>query len=140
MLKKIKDLKVFIMYLISAGISFALDLMLFTLFSRILNLTIGDYSILVATIIARFISSFINYLLNRNKVFKNKKADLYDSNTLIKYYFLVVINLCISAILVYLIHKVILINPTIIKIPVDVVLFIINFFVQKYFIFKGSDL
>ncbi len=139
MLKKIKNLKIFLMYLISAGISFTLDLILFTLFSRLLNLTIGDYSILVATIIARIISSFVNYLLNRNKVFNNKKTNLYDSNSLIKYYFLVLINLCTSAILVYFIHKAILIDPTLIKIPVDVILFIINFFIQKYFIFKGSD-
>ncbi len=140
MIKRIKNLKVFLMYLISAGISFILDLVLFTLFSRMLNLTIGDYSILIATIIARIISSFINYLLNRNKVFKSKSKNLYDPSSLIKYYILVVINLFTSAILVFLIHKVIIINPTIIKIPVDIVLFVINFFIQKRFIFKGSDL
>ncbi len=140
MLKNIKDVKVFLMYLISAGISFTIDLILFTVFSRILSVTIGNYSILIATVIARIISSFINYLLNRNKVFMNKRNNIYDITTLIKYYILVIINLCTSAVLVYFIHEVIIVDPTIIKIPVDVILFIINFFIQKHLIFKGSDI
>ena len=60
----------FIKYIFSAGISFALDISLFTLFAYLLKFLIGSYAIIVATIFARIISSFINYHLNRNRVFK----------------------------------------------------------------------
>ena len=66
----IKNKMVFIKYLFSSGISFVLDLTLFTIFKFILKNNVGAY-ILLATIIARVISSFINYLLNRNAVFKS---------------------------------------------------------------------
>lgn len=143
MINKIKDILknqgVFIMYTVSAGISFVLDLTLFTIFARLLNPSIGDSSILLGTVIARIISSFINYLMNRNKVFNKNQSNLCDTKTLIKYYILVAIQLCVSALSVFLIHKVIKIDATLIKIPIDIIIFIINYFVQKYLIFKESD-
>lgn len=139
MINKIKSLinryKVFLKYFISAGIAFALDLILFSIFNR-LFLFLDDKSIIIATIIARVISSFINYLMNRNKVFGTNKAKLTDNKTLTYYYLLVVIQLSISALSVFIIHKFIKIDPTIIKIPVDIVIFIVNYFVQKNIIFK----
>ena len=69
-IKLIKQYQTFIKYMISAGISFILDLGLFTLFNILLKTNLSSKSILVATILARAISSFINYLLNRNRVFK----------------------------------------------------------------------
>lgn len=139
MLKKIKKYSVFFKYIISAGISFAIDLTLFKLFLMLLKLNVESYSIFLATFFARTSSSLINYLLNRNKVFKNKKSKSWDKTTLIKYTSLVIINMIASATSVNLIHSLVNLKPEIIKIPVDVTLFIINFFIQKYFIFKGSD-
>ena len=72
-MKKILDLikkyKVFLKYIVSAGISFVLDLSLFTVFSILLKGNKVVNYILIATILARIISSLINYLLNRNSVF-----------------------------------------------------------------------
>lgn len=130
---------VFIMYTISAGISFVLDLTLFTIFNKLLSPAMGESSILLSTLIARIISSFINYLMNRNKVFSNNSSNLYDAKTLIKYYILVAIQLCVSALSVYLIHQVVNTDATLIKIPVDIIIFIINYFIQKYLIFKESE-
>lgn len=135
--KLIKNYTTFIMYIFSAIISFVIDITLFTIFTKLLKSYIGDKSILIGTVGARIISSFINYLLNRNKVFKNNN-NLFDINTFIKYYTLVVIQLCTSAISVFLIYRLTKINETIIKIPVDTIIFIINYFVQKYLIFKES--
>ncbi len=132
----INKYQVFLKYFISAGIAFALDLTLFNIFNRLLSSLINDKSIIIATIMARVISSFINYLTNRNKVFGKEKNKLTDKKTLIYYYLLVVIQLCVSALSVFVIHKFIKIEPTIIKVPVDVVIFIVNFFVQKNIIFK----
>ena len=123
--------------MISAGISFILDLGLFTLFNILLKTNLSSKSILVATILARAISSFINYLLNRNRVFKQNEKGI-DKITLIKYYLLVVIQMCVSAISVYLLFNLTNINETIIKIPVEIILFMINYFVQKHFIFYNK--
>ncbi|MEG2376691.1 hypothetical protein, partial [Lactococcus sp.] len=60
-MNKIKELLTkkltFIKYIISAGISFALDMILFSIISKILMLHMGDLAILVGTVIARIISS-----------------------------------------------------------------------------------
>lgn len=136
-IKLIKQYQTFIKYMISAGISFILDLGLFTLFNILLKTNLSSKSILVATILARAISSFINYLLNRNRVFKQNEKGI-DKITLIKYYLLVVIQMCVSAISVYLLFNLTNINETIIKIPVEIILFMINYFVQKHFIFYNK--
>ena len=88
----------------------------------------------MATVLARIISSFINYLMNRNGVFK-KNTNKIDTTTLVKYYILVVIQMFVSASLVLGLYKVTNINETLIKIPVDIVIFLVNYFIQKHFIF-----
>lgn len=134
----IKKYIVFIKYIFSAGISFAIDLSLFTVFSFLLKQSIGNSAIFVATIIARIISSFINYLINRNTVFNNNGSGM-DKVTLIKYYTLVVIQMFVSATAVSTLYKAFSIYELFIKIPVEVILFLINYFVQKKFIFNTNQ-
>lgn len=140
-MKKILDLikkyKVFLKYIVSAGISFVLDLSFFTVFSILLKGNKVVNYILIATILARIISSLINYLLNRNSVFK-KNDKVMDANTLIKYYVLVVIQMFVSATLVALIYDATNIYETVIKIPIEIILFMVNYFVQKKFIFNDK--
>lgn len=126
----------FIKYIISAGISFLLDMTLFTILSKLLFNFLNDYSIIFATVIARIISSLVNYFLNRNKVFDNNKNNAMDKSTLLKYYLLVIIQMFVSAVSVWLIHNIIEIDATFIKVPVDILIFVINYFVQKKFVFK----
>ena len=132
MLKKLTDLikkyKTFLKYIFVAGLSFFIDIFFFTAFNSIVSL-----NIILATILARIISSFINYLLNREKVFKSKENKL---KTLISYYLLVVVQMFISAFLVDKLYSLLEINATIIKVPVEFILFMINYLVQKYLIFK----
>ena len=130
----VKKYSVFLKYVISAGISFILDLSLFTVFNILLKQSISDISIIMATVLARIISSFINYLMNRNGVFK-KNTNKIDTTTLVKYYILVVIQMFVSASLVLGLYKVTNINETLIKIPVDIIIFLVNYFIQKHFIF-----
>ncbi len=136
-LELIKKYKVFLKYIVSAGISFVLDLSLFTVFSILLKGNKVVNYILIATILARIISSLINYLLNRNSVFK-KNDKVMDANTLIKYYVLVVIQMFVSATLVSLIYDATNIYETVIKIPIEIILFMVNYFVQKKFIFNDK--
>lgn len=136
MINKIKQLlkkyETFIKYLFVAGISFIIDVCLFALFNSILNF---KTKIIIATIIARIISSLINYLLNNGIVFKSDEKKI---KTLVKYYILVVIQMFISAFLVDNIYNIININATFIKVPVEFILFICNYLIQKIFIFKKA--
>jgi len=135
-MKKLNNFNTFLKYIISALMSFIIDIGLFTFTSKLLENIINSYAIIMGTIIARVISSFINYLLNKNKVFEQKNGGILDKSSLFKYYTLVVIQMFVSAFSVWIIHEVINIDATIIKVPVDIVIFIVNYVIQKKFIFK----
>ena len=131
-IKKIyKKYETFLKYIFVAGISFVIDILFFNIFNNLISL-----SIIISTICARVISSFINYLLNRDKVFKSDEKKL---KTVIKYYILVIIQMSVSAIFVDNLYKLVKINPTIIKIPVEFTLFICNYIIQKVLIFKKGN-
>lgn len=136
MINKIKELikkySMFIKYIIVAGISFGIDISLFTIFNTVIGI-----KIIAATVGARIISSFINYLLNKDKVFKSEEN---TKSTIIKYYILVVIQMFTSAFLVNTLCNFIHINPTFIKIPVEFILFICNYLIQKLFIFNKREI
>lgn len=129
--KAYKKYETFLKYIFVAGISFVIDILFFNIFNNLISL-----SIIISTICARVISSFINYLLNRDKVFKSDENKL---KTVIKYYILVIIQMSVSALFVDNLYKLIKINPTIIKIPVEFTLFICNYIIQKVLIFKKGN-
>lgn len=118
--------KTFIKYIIGSISSFVIDILLFTLFNNIL-------SIVLSTIIARIISSVYNYIINSKMVFK--KA---NKLSLIKYIILVVIQMFASAYIVKFFSLIIKINTTLIKIVVDAIIFIVNYYIQKKFIFRSK--
>ena len=125
--KLIKKYETFLIYIFVAGISFGIDIIFFTVFNKFFN------NIIIATILARIISSFINYILNRDKVFKSTESKI---KTIIKYYILVVIQMCISACVVNKLYEIININATLIKVPIEFILFICNYIIQKLLIFN----
>ncbi len=126
----------FFKYIIVALISFLIDIGLFTVFLIIFKNTLGSYGIIIATIFARIISSMINYIINRNKVFNSSDSTKkIDSKTLIQYYTLVIVQMLVSSFLVFEIYNILKFNETIIKFCVDYVLFVINYFIQKKVIF-----
>lgn len=127
----IKKYEIFIKYILVAIISFLIDISIFTICNTLFNI-----KIVVATIIARVISSFINYLLNRDKVFKSDENKI---KTVIKYYLLVIVQMFASAFLVDNIYNLINVNASFIKIPVELFLFICNYLIQKIFIFKKTN-
>lgn len=115
-----------IKYTFSAGSSFAIDIALFTLFNYLLK------NILIATIIARVISSLYNYFINSKYVFEK-----YSKSSIVKYYILVVIQMFASGFSVTLLSNIFKsINDTVIKVFVDICIFIVNYIVQKEVVFK----
>lgn len=130
MKKWLKKYIVFLKYISVSIISFLIDILFFNLFIFIIK------SVFYATILARIISSFINYLLNKNAVFQNKDK---NKSAIIKYYMLVVFQMFVSAFVVDELYSILKINATLIKIPVELLLFICNYFIQKILIFKNRD-
>lgn len=124
-----KQVIIIFKYIMSSGLSFIIDISIFGLINTIFK------NIILATIIARIISSLVNYIINRNVVFK---SNLSRRKTIIQYYTLVLVQMLISAFSVDFIFSIIKFNPTIIKIMVDSIIFVANFLIQKYLIFKNS--
>ena len=93
--------------------------------------------IMLATYIARACSCLINFTLNKNIVFKGKGN---TGTQLIKYLALVVVSGTISGWAVtHLAALLPMIAPVIIKIPVEIILYLFNYSVQRAFIFKSKE-
>lgn len=121
--------KLFIKYILASISSFIVDILIFTLIlSFIKNIT---NAILISTIIARIISSLYNYLINSKLVFK--KMNKYS---LVKYFTLVIIMMFVSGLVVNYLVELTTWNATLVKIIVDAIIFVINFIIQREFIFK----
>ena len=120
-----KVYKEIIKFSLSGIISFLIDYILFIVFKVVLN------NITIANVIARAISSTINYIINKNIVFKSNKN---IAKSLLEYYGLVIFILLINTLLLNLLS--IIINPILAKLIIEIVLFIISWLVQKILIFK----
>ncbi len=130
-MKILNKYKTMITYLISSFLSFGVDLICFSTLLYFLQ------NILISSYIARFISSIFNYIINKKLVFKNDQKRNFKA--LSEYFILVVVNITISGTLVTKIYKYIHFNVTFIKALVDCLIFIINYFLQKFVIFKKAS-
>lgn len=127
-------LREIITYSASSLLSSIIDLIIYT---TLINTVFNDEryisGIMWATIIARVISSIVNYGFNKKTVFKN---DTKTSETLLKYYVVVALQMLASGFLTMFLFSKLRINTTIIKILVDLFLFTIGYQVQKGWVFK----
>lgn len=126
--------KLFIKYIIVALSSFFIDILLFSLFLIAYDKIGVIYPIVVATLTARILSSIYNYFINAKLVFKKM-----NKLSIIKYFLLVFIQMWVSAFAVAGICKVIPVNPVALKIVVDTFIFVINFIIQREFIFNKKE-
>lgn len=132
-LDSIRIYSLFFKYIFSSLSSFAIDILLYSLFIILLKGISPKNYIIAATIMARVISSLYNYLFNKNIVFKSN-----NKHTLFKYYFLSICQMLISAYLVQSIFQVIGNGEVVIKILVDTLLFVLSFIVQREWVFKSD--
>ena len=126
-------------YAASSVICFLLDYGLFTLLNALLLRGMADgVRELIATYAARAVSAVVNFLLNRNMVF----GDTSDpGRAAVRYTLLAVAQAAVSAGLVFLIRRLTgssQLMETVIKIPVDVALFLGSYQIQKRWVFKGE--
>lgn len=128
--------KVFAKYIVASISSFIVDILLFTIFLKLLGMTTTiSNTILVATILARLISSLYNFFINAKLVFKKM-----NNKSLIKYATLVLVQMFLSGLAVTYISTLVVLSATLIKILVDSIIFVINFVIQREWIFKKKKI
>lgn len=127
-------------FILSSCIASFIDEGAFYLFVKLSYIMLHQYSILMCTIFARIISSFVNFNTNRKVVFNCKKS---YKRTMIRYYCLCIPQALVSAGCVWLIsHLVSSRIPwivTLIKIFVDTILFFISFRIQREWVFNEKN-
>ena len=122
----------------SGIVSFLIDLGFFSLLFYVCfsNLSVGR--LIFSVVLARCISSFAKYMINRNIVFKYKKKK-YDTKTLSAYVILCIVimflSYCLTRFSIKLFPES---NVAFLKIIGDFILFLVSFTVQKYFIFNHN--
>lgn len=121
----------FFKYTLSSLSSAVIDFLFFGIFVTLLNNFDLAVKIGMATVFARIISSAYNYLVNKKVVFKSKNS----RNTLIRYYMLFFVQMCCSAVGVFLLCT-LGAQEFWAKVVVDTVLFFISFQIQRVWIFS----
>lgn len=131
----IKIYAIFFKFIVSSLSSSIVDLVLFTLFLSLLEeRSFGSIShIMMATILARILSAIYNFTVNYKVVFKSRDN---AGRAIIKYACLAVFIMLASGFLVEGIYGLLAIPEVLIKIPVDVLLFLVSFWVQREFVYK----
>ena len=125
----------FFKYIISSLTSFLIDIAIFQFALTLLKSGAIEEAkgIIIATVIARILSSIYNYAVNRTLVFHSSSGKLLS---FVKYYVLVIVQLSCSAGFVILFHNILGLPETVVKIFVDFILFIISYQIQKRLVFK----
>lgn len=124
----------FIKYILSSGSSCILDLALFAVLCHLLKTSFSGSYIVIATVSARVVSAIYNYIINYKVVFKSSESIGKSSG---KYFLLAVIQMSLSAGLVTLLAKCLVVVPEIVfKIIVDTCLFFISYHIQQKYVFK----
>ena len=121
-MKNIKIFKFVSSSLICAIIDYLLYLII-VLFTN--NVVLSNYS-------ARFVSSIVNYNINKNVVFENKNN---KTRYIIEYFILVIFIIIVNTIILkYLVDAGM--NKYFTKIIIECILFIFSYLIQKKIIFK----
>ncbi len=127
---------VFAKFLVSSLSSSVLDMLLFSLFCSLLRGSEGFHIgyIMLSTICARVISAVYNFFINYKVVFKGKGSKL---KAAFRYIVLAVIIMFASGTLVSFFHGMIPQAPEVaVKIPVDCLLFLASFYIQREIVYK----
>ena len=137
---KIAGRKQPVLYTISSVLSWAVDTGGFYVLNLLLRPLLGGYTEAVSSVLARVVSSLFNFLLNYRVVFGSTQP---YGKAMLRYYLLAVPQLAVSTLLVTVFTRLLHVDSagaaTAVKIVVDGCLFVISFFIQKYWVFRKKD-
>ena len=130
-----------LLFILSSVLSWAVDTGGFYVLNLLLRPLLGGYTEPVCNMLARAVSSLFNFLLNYKVVFGSTQP---CGKAMLRYYFLAVPQLALSTVLVTVFTRLLHTDSagaaTVVKIVVDGCLFVISFFIQKYWVFRKKDL
>lgn len=92
--------------------------------------------IAIAKVVARLASGVFNYLMNKKLVFGDKSS---VKKSGLRYLCVFILNLIASVVLISTLSKLTGISENIIAIPVDLFLFLVNYFIQRAWVFAGKN-
>lgn len=125
-------LSAFFRFAASGLISYGVDISMFTLLLYVCGSLQEQWRILTATVVARIISSLVNFSLNRRAVFRSGEKLF---STLWRYYVLCGCQMLVSAGVVILLTDWLSFPAPLVKCIVDAVLFVVNYSIQQRWIF-----
>lgn len=127
---------VFIKFSISAAIAYVIDITTFLLFENAFGFFSQEYKILTATILSRVLCSIATYFLNKGAVFQ---SHLKGVGVVVRFFILSAAQLIASWLLVWWLGSMLggsdVVNM-LVKIVVDLVIFIVSFSIQRDWVFK----
>ena len=129
-----------LLYTLSSLSSFVVDAGLFYGLHLLFSAVLGVYAEPVCNLAARALSSFYNFNMNR-LVFRSRGS--YGKEAL-KYYCLCIPQALVSTGLITLFANLLSVEnsagATAVKVAVDGILFVISFFIQKFWVFREKKL
>ena len=123
---------VFGKFLFSSLSSFVLDILLFTLFIRLIE-PFSPYYIVLSTVLARILSAVFNFFLNKNRVFH---AGSGNGRAYLRYALLSLVQMSLSAAGVFFLYRCFPIAESLLKVIVDSILFLLSFQIQREWVFE----
>lgn len=129
---------VFAKFIVASLSSFVVDIALYAFFCWLLSTVIVpdvtmENIIVIAVFAARVLSALFNYVVNRNNVFKSKGR---KRSSLWRYALLCVVQVSISAFATRGLYALLHWGETILKVLVDMVLFLLSFRIQRSWVFR----
>ena len=116
------------------------DLVCFFLFSKYLGIFLGFASITLCTLLARAISSFLNFNINSRTIYKGKKP---PKNAILKFYTIAIPQAFLSAFLLQTLSSLFSAHfaamRTVLKMVVDTTLFFVSYNFQRKWVFKQKS-
>ena len=129
-----------LLYVLSSVASWVVDTGGFYVLRLFLGPVLGGYAETVCNIAARAVSSFFNFHLNNHVVFHHTGS---YGKAMLRYYCLAIPQLAVSTLLLTLfVHLFGISNAngaTVVKIIVDGCLFVVSFFIQKFWVFARKE-
>lgn len=124
----------FLKFSASAIICFLVDFLLFQLFFFLLDSKLGlTYADTLSTYMARAISAPLNFCLNRKVVFQ---SDVPLLKSILQYVLLAVFIVVINSFLAHLFITILGVNSWLAKALVESILFVLNYLIQHFIIFR----
>lgn len=128
---------VFLRYTATSIIAYIVDLLLFSMFVGSFRQYFPHNYIIFSTVLARCVSATMNFFLTKSVVFANKGFT--TNRALIRFYIIAAVQMMASALGVTYVYKVIPIAVTLVKVIIDMLLFMLCFQIQREWVFKDRE-